>query len=1037
MLRLSFLGAFQATLRDQPAPEFQTNKVRALLAYLAVEAEQGHQRATLAGLLWPEMPDEKARNNLSKALSLLRSALHDRARPAPHVLAGRQTVRFNPGSDYWLDVAEFQRDTGPRASVPQLERVVDLYQGEFLTGFSLPDAAAFEEWLLLWRERLHQQMLATLERLASHYLTADAEKAQHYARRQLELDAWRESAHVQLMQALALSGDRSGALAQYEACRRLLADELGVEPAAATVAMVEAIKAGEVRPRIEAPSPAVARNLPVPQTAFIGRKAELAALDESVRGGRSRLVTIVGPGGVGKTRLALAYAGRYLGAAADSPFPGGVYFVSLADLSAPANATLADPFILALIAALQLPRETARSPRQQLLDYLQPKRLLLLLDNFDTVLAADGGATALLAVLLRDAPGVHFLVTSREPLRLYGEQVYTVPGLAVPAPAAAAEAIGAAEAVQLFIRAACRIRHDFTPGTADWVPLARLCRFLGGMPLAIELAASWVDTLPVADILSEVQQDLDFLSTQLSDVAQRHRSMRRVLGYTWQHLPPDERRVLAALSVFRGGFTRRAAQAVATPDGEGRVPLPLFQNLVQKSLLAYNRARDHYELHELLRHFARTKLAAGAGEETAVRERHSAYICARVQARVAALQGPRQQEALDELAADVENVRAAWQWAVAQGNIARVAATLDGLFHFYDMRSWFQEGEEVLREAARRLAEVPAGSAPAEIRERVVTAARLQARAAWFAFHLGRQEESVRQLQTSLARLQEHEAEQETIFNYNYLGAMWRHLGEYERANDFLATGLRLARRHADPYQASISRNILGQTASLQGDYALARRHLREALRLKRELGDRWGMTYSLTYLGRVAQALDESEEARRLFAESKGISEQLGDRRGVAFAVQNLGDVARDDGRLEEAETLLGEGLAIFRDIGNRLGASLCLVRLGEVATRRGDLDRARRNLGEGLQLALAIGARPALLAGLLALARFSLRAGRLEDAQACLAFLKAYPESGPALQAAARELAQEAALPGGVLAMNGTVESFVEEWLLTLAHA
>jgi DNA-binding SARP family transcriptional activator len=1034
MLRLFFLGTYHATLDSRPSPRFQTNKVRALLAYLALEADRAHERATLVGLFWPEMPEAKALNNLSKALGLLRQALHDHDQAMPYLLVSRQTVRFNPASDYRLDVAEFQRCIAPQAGWPQLEAAVALYRGEFLSGFSLPDAPAFEEWLLLWRERLHQQTLAALERLATHNLAvANYEQVQRYARRQLELDAWREAAHVQLMRALALAGKRSAALEQYETCCRLLADELGVEPAAETVALYESIKAGNLTPGKRLKQRSVPHNLPSPPTTFVGRQRELAALDDLIHRDQSRLVTIIGPGGIGKTRFALAYAERYLVTPSTPPFPDGVYFIPLVNLSSSLDTPIADQIILAITAAIKLPLETGsepvvRLPKQQLLDYLRQKRLVLLLDNFDDLLIGQrGDGEALLAEIAQAAPQVGMIVTSRERLRLYGERVFTLPGLTLPAleigEPADQHILIQAEAMQLFVYTARRAQHDFQLEAGNWRPVAQLCHFLGGMPLAIEVAASWVDTLSLSDILAEMRRDLGFLSSDLLDVDNRHHSIGKVLDYTWQRLPPDEQLILAALSVFRGGFTRPAAQAIAmqtsalqtsaTHEAKTQAPtitpaaspvsLSLLRELVQKSLLVYNPARDRYEIHELLRRFVLGKVASYAGYETAVRRRHSVYYCAALQKWEADLKGSRQQRALAEIEADIENVRVAWRRAVEQGETPHIAAALGGLFHFYDMRSWFQEGEQVFREAARRLRTMP------NSREYSITVARLQARVGWFAFHLGQPEESVRLLQGSLVRLRQQGAEAETAFNLNYLGAVLRHQGEYKRANRYLSEALCLARTYADDYQASISLNILGQTASLQGDYTTARRYCQEGLSLKRALGDHWGMTYSLTYLGRVARAVGEYEEAQRLFQESMGISQAIGDQRGVAFALQNLAGAAEALGRYSQAEKLYSQGLAIFRHIGNPLGATICRIRLAEVATAQGEMAAARYHLREGLQIALETGSTPNLLAGLLGLAGFWLKSDHPQWGMTCLAFIESYPHSDPALQARVQQLKRE----------------------------
>lgn len=1063
MLRLSFLGTFQAVLEDYPAPQFQTNKVRALLAYLALEAGRPHERATLAGLLWPELPENKALNNLSKALGLLRRALHDQEQATPYVLAGRRTVRFNPDSDFWLDVAEFRRGVAAQANVAQVEEAVALYRGELLSGFGLADAPAFEEWLLLWRERLHQQVLAALEQLALHYLqTRNHEQAQRYARWQLALDTWREPAHVQLMRALALAGDRSGALAQYETCRRLLAEELGVEPAAETTALYESIKSGAFVAEGRMVRKPIVHNLPSSPTAFIGRQQELAALDDAIHQEGSRLVTIVGPGGIGKTRFVLAYAERYLIAPQAPSFPDGVFFVPLLNVIPSSDTAVADQLVLAIMAAIKLSLETSagpivRPPKQQLLEYLGRKRLVLLLDNFDDLLAPAAGegrdAEDLVADILKAAPEVRVIVTCRERLRLYGERVYTLPGLALPDVKGGGpgnqDSVVYSEAMQLFIRSARRVQHGFQLRAEDWLPLARLCYFLGGMPLAIELAASWVDTLSVVAILMEMQRSLDFLSTNLLNVERRHHSLRKVLDYTWQRLPPEEQSVLATLSVFRGGFTRQAAQALAMQASAMEAPaapaaetskfvsLHLLRNLVYKSLLHYNATRDRYETHELLRRFAADKLARDGAYEVAVRQCHSAYYCGALEAREANLTGPQQQVALAEIEADIENVRVAWRWAVEQGDVRQIGATQEALFLFYDMRSWFQEGQQVFQEAALCLAAV-AGS-----RQQAVTMARLQARAGWFAFHLGQQQESVRLLQESLAQLQQQGAEVESIFNLNYLGAIMRHLGEWEKADAFLLEALRLARKYENRYQASISLNTLGQTSSLRGNYEAARQYCREGLGLKREIGDERGMTYSLTYLGRVAQALGDYDEARRLFEESMNISESVGDQRGVAFALQNLGDTAQALGQCDEAEKLYQRSLGIFCHIANPLGTSICMIRLGEVMTAWGDLAAARRHLQEGVEIALKTGSTPHLLAGLLAMAGFWLESGQTERALACLRFVQNDPNSSPALRERAQQLEEERAgatgsgTPGGadVLPEGDSIVSFVKACLKIMA--
>jgi predicted ATPase len=336
-----------------------------------------------------------------------------------------------------------------------------------------------------------------------------------------------------------------------------------------------------------------------------------------------RLLTIVGPGGLGKTRLALACAAQVLGDSNGVPsaFPHGLYFVNLAPLSEAAHIvpTLAD----AMHFPLQGGERDQRSPKQQVLDYLREKRMLLVLDNFEHLLE---GAN-LVADILQTAAQVKILVTSRERLHLRQEQVYPIQGLEFPETILkqASEFLEEAEAyaaVKLFIQAAQRTRPDFHfNGSDDLTNLARICRLVEGMPLALELAAAWVDTLPLATIAREIQASLDFLESEMRDAPVRHRSIRAAIDCSWQKLMAAEQTIFAQLSVFRGGFTRQAGQTITSAS------LPLLARLVNKSFLQYYPARDRYQMHELMRQFGMEKLATDREAETALRNQHSAYYC--------------------------------------------------------------------------------------------------------------------------------------------------------------------------------------------------------------------------------------------------------------------------------------------------------------------------------------------------------------------------------------------------------------------------
>jgi predicted ATPase/DNA-binding SARP family transcriptional activator len=581
---LTLLGSYEVRLDGEPVTSFVSNKVRALLAYLAVEAERPHRREVLAGLLWPDCLEQAARASLRNALSNLRQAIGDRDAELPFLDITRETIQFNSASDCWLDVAAFTalvEAGGQGEPVRQrLEKAVTLYRGSFLEGFYLKDSPAFDDWCLLTREQLQRLALTALHRLAEEYeWHGELERACNYAWRQVELEPWQEEAHQQLMRLLALSGQRSAALAQYEICRRALMEDLGVEPVEETTALYEHIRDGaKLRPRTRIPP----HNLPAPPTPLIGRKAELAEIEDRLQDPACRLLTLVGPGGSGKTRLALEAAAKQM-----DNFFHGIFFVPLASLQS------ADAIVPAIAQALGFSFYREGTPQQQLLDYLRQKNMLLVLDNFEHLLDGVG----LVGEILEAAPGIEIVITSRARLKMQGEHLFSVAGMDFPprTPDSFSEDgkgefddVAQYDAVKLFLTSARRLRPNFDLREDNMADVVRICRLVQGMPLGILLATAWVEILTPAEVAAQIEQSFDFLRRDWRDVPQRQRSMRAVFDHSWNLLTVRQRTVFQALSVFRGGFTHEAAQQVVgaslrelmalvsrcflhrTPDGPGQ-----------------------------------------------------------------------------------------------------------------------------------------------------------------------------------------------------------------------------------------------------------------------------------------------------------------------------------------------------------------------------------------------------------------------------------------------------------------------------------
>ena len=633
-LSISLIGSFRATLDGEPVTNFATVKVQALLAYLSVEADRAHSREALATLLWPKQPRKKGRQSLRQALYRLRQALddHDAVAPqeasaqdgSPFLLFDRRTIQFNANSDHWLDMAAFisldeacqqHRHRHPGTCLPCLKRMetmVALYQGEFLEQLTAADSRLFEEWVLLRREWLHRQAMEALVCLAHwHERRGELDQARTYAHRQVEMEPWREEAHRQLMQLLAREGQRSAALAQYQACHTALAEELGIEPTQETTRLYEKIKAStshrplplnrqtSLRPRKGA--------LPPSPTPFVGRETELAELAELLANPDCRLITLIGTGGVGKTRLALQAAANQIGS-----FAHGVAFVPLTSVCS------VDLLISTIADALDFSFGQQQEPEQQLLNYLREKELLLVLDGMERILeGAD-----LLAKILHRAPGVLLLTTSQERLKLREEWVRDVQGLAYPqrretddkasectssdVQEEPTEHSALYSALQLFQQHACRVHQRFSLSEPETRHVARICQLVEGLPLGIELAAAWAGVRSCKEIAEEIERNLDFLSTTLRNIPDRQRSIRATFEHSWQLLSQDEKDLLAQLSVFRGGFGREAALRVTGAS------LSILLALIDKSLVR-RVAPDRYDMQGRLTQFAAEKGGDGQG----------------------------------------------------------------------------------------------------------------------------------------------------------------------------------------------------------------------------------------------------------------------------------------------------------------------------------------------------------------------------------------------------------------------------------------
>jgi predicted ATPase/DNA-binding SARP family transcriptional activator len=897
---------------------FDARTAEALLVYLACHARP-LAREMLAELLWPERSQEQALANLRSCIHRLRLQL------APYLATTRQTVAFAPGASIQVDACELEA----HLSAGHLVEAVALYRGDFLHGFHLEGSPAFEQWALLERERLCNLVISAYQQLITQAAAAgQLESAIRHAEQLLHLDPLHEPAHRQLMRLLAQMGRRAAALAQYTACCRVLEVELGVPPDDATTALYEQIRAGldqgQRQPASQPPAAGSALlsatsaphyNLPPQPTPFIGRWAELAQVSDLLSNPDCRLLTLLALGGIGKTRLALESATRLA-----ARFAHGVCFVALAPVAT------AD-FVLVTVAQSLGLQNTTGDLQAQVDAYLQARDLLLVLDNFEHL----PDAAEVVAHLLHAAPRLKILVTSRERLYLREEWLLSIAGLAT-------ERGLASEAEQLFLHTAQRVRPGFTAhGQAE--AIAAICRQVEGMPLALELAASWVRVMSCSEIARQLAHNSALLTTSLRDLPARHRSLHNLFDHSWRLLSPAEQMALRRLSVFQGGWLLEEAIAVADAI------LPLLLSLVDKSLVRSS-AQGRFDLHELVRQYAAEQLAA-SGEVEMIRQRH--FVSYLQLARIAdrKLRGPEAGTWYPRLDSEQDNLRAALQWALDTARYADVAWLCLALRHFWYTRGHWVEG---VRWPERLLPH----------RQALDIALRLA---------------------TFL-----------TLYNF------WQLLGKHALIDHYMDEYMQLLETCPHKLLRALGWRIITVSTA---DFFQASVLWERCIELAREAADSPGPgedfcafndgVYQLAVtLTRYATRLTDGGELERaaiLSTEALKLFQMQGDREFIAYGLGNLGRLALLRGDVGQARQLLQEAVTMAGAVGNRLGLADWQPRLGIVTLYAGDVKEARRLLTESLSLCIGLKGDLVLARVYTYLAEMALWEGELDQAEQYLA--------------------------------------------------
>ncbi len=937
-LQIRLLGSPQFLRDDSPAPNFISNKVPALLAYLAV-TRRAHSRDKLAALLWGEMSDADAKNNLRQALANLRKFFDE------ELTVTRDTVEFTGDCD--LDSARFDSSLrlasslDVEAGAATLGASLALYRGDLLEGFYVRDAPDFEDWMLTERARLRELALGALHTLTQfHTSRGNFTEAITHASRLLAFDPWREEAHRQLMLLQARTGQVSAALAQYETCKKILEKELGVQPSLETTALYERIRASRQTTR---------HNIPASSTEFVGREKELENLRERLADPACRLVTLTGLGGAGKTRLAQEVARL----CADM-FINGAWMISLAAVDSqgliPAIGNVFDfPF-------------TKGDAKKQLLNYLRQKELLLVMDNFEHLLESS----ALVAEILEAAPDAKILVTSRERLDVHGEWVVELSGLG----------LGSSEADQLFIQSAKRARAEIQFEEQDQVAVSDICRLVGGLPLGIEIAAAWTRSMDCESIRSEIQKSLGFLESTRRDIPERQRSLRAVFESSWTRLSEAEQKTFAALSVFRGGFTREAAEQVA-----GKI-----DSLVDKSLVQKNGER--FELHEVTRQFAEENLRA----KKKARDAHAAYFAKWASER----SQWNERASFAVMTREFENARAAWTWASEQKD----AALLSGLVHFtkryLDIQGRYREGFDLMERTLKQF-DAPNNADDLPLDERGQLIAKLLTYRALYLGDMGKPDETLPTLETCLAYFKRAGDQAQIMACLNALGIAYRFVGQEEKGAEYFRSQLKIARELKNRHEEATALNNLCTAMNTMENFEEAERLLHECLVIRRELNDEAGISSTLINLGVALFNQGRDAEVKPLLYEAIEISRRINQPRNLAGALGNLGGIFKREGQYEEALKLFQQGLETHRNTGYPYGIAIALDNVGTAHYCLGNEREALYYLRQSIREARDIKADFIALDALVWVGGIHAKRGELERAFELWSMIRQHPKTDP----------------------------------------
>ncbi|HET6616903.1 MAG TPA: tetratricopeptide repeat protein [Gemmatimonadota bacterium] len=912
-IELRTLG--QVSLRRTDGRELEDalhqSKRIALLTYLLAADPRGlHRRDSILALFWPELSEDRARNALNKAVHFLRAGLGQAA------VKGRGTLEIGIEDGWvWCDAVAF----GEALDRGRPEDAVPLYRGPFLEGLHVSDAPELEHWIDRQREHLELACARALEELAGRAASRnDPEGAAAWWRRLVEHDPLHTRAVIGLMECLDATGDRAAALQQAEHHAAVLREELDAEPDPDVEAVARRLRSTPRAGSGSRPRSGIARNLPWQPTPLLGREWELTEVRSLIDDPAVRLVTLSGPGGTGKTRLAVQVAVN----AADR-YTDGVFFIGMG--------TLTDPALVGvtIAGAVGVPLEAGSDIAESLSRGLDGRRCLLVLDGFEPVLPAG----ELISRLLEGTSGVEVLVTSRVVLQLRGEHVFPVPPLEVPRSATAAPPSGLEEfgSVALFLERARAADPRFKLTNENRGAVVGICAGLDGLPLAIELAAARVRILEPSMILARLSDAFELVHGP-RDLPDRHQTLRRTFDWSYDLLPEPQQRLFRQLCVFAGGASLEAIRLVCRSASEDEViVLDELAALADHSLLRQvptGAGEPRFEMLDTIRECGR-RVLIDTGELGELQRRHAEYFLGLAERAEPGLAGKGQTAWLDRLESELQNLRAALDWALESGEIELAVRLGSALWSFWWLRGHFTEMRWKLDQA------------------------------------LARRDLLTPSLQANLLVAR---------------GAVASLDGEPGRAMTLFQEAFEVERESIGKRQVTQVLRSMAFGLSRQGEYQRARDLMQESLSLSRDLESPSEIAASLRGVAKMNFHLRDHERAEELYKEARELGQRHDDRQAVAWALHGLSEIARHRGDLDRAASLLEEGLEICRELDSKPGIAYLLLASAHAARYQGELITARAAYREALALLADLGNRRRIVICLLGIAALDVREGRFD---------------------------------------------------------